>query len=92
VITLLTLVGPALVLGVLLGVAVGRLAGRPRTPLARTGALLVALATLVAGGLALSARVPGRAGLWVEAGALILAAYLAGAALAAAFTRSGTES
>ncbi|GJD29743.1 hypothetical protein PMNALOAF_0980 [Methylobacterium adhaesivum] len=90
-IALLTLIGPALVLGFLLGVVVGRLAGPPRRPMARAGAMLMALAVLVAGSLAATASVPGRAGLWVEVGALVLAAYLAGATLAALFTRARTE-
>ncbi|KQO71233.1 hypothetical protein ASF22_14930 [Methylobacterium sp. Leaf87] len=82
-IPLLTLIGPALVLGFLLGAVVGRFAGLPRTGPTLAGTLALVLAAAVAGGLSLAGLVPGRAGLWVEVGALILAAYLAGAAVGA---------
>jgi hypothetical protein len=83
VIALLTLIGPALVLGFLLGVIVGRLAGLPRTRTTVTGTLALALAAAVTGGLSVTGLVPGRPGLWVEVAALLLVAYLAGAGLGA---------
>ena len=82
-IALLTLIGPALVLGFLLGTAVGRLAGRPRTRATVAGTLALALAATIVGGVAASGLVPGRSGLWVEVAALLLVAYLAGAGLGA---------
>lgn len=80
-IALLTLTGPAVVLGFLFGAAVGRRAGPPRTRAAWAGTVLLLLGTALAG--ASSGFVPGRPGLWLEAGALVLGAYLGGAALAA---------
>lgn len=80
-IALLTLIGPAVVLGFLLGAVVGRLAGPPRTRTAWTGTVLLLLGTALAGGL--SGVAPGRPGLWLEVGTLVLGAYLGGAALAA---------
>ncbi|WP_157085568.1 hypothetical protein [Methylobacterium sp. Leaf99] len=82
-IALLTLIGPALVLGFLLGAVVGRLAGWPRTRASVAGTFVLMLAAALAGGLSVAGLVPGRPGLWVEVGALILAAYLAGAGLGA---------
>lgn len=82
-IALLTLIGPALVLGFLLGAVLGRLAGWPRTRLTVAGTLALVLAAALAGGLSVAGLVPGRPGLWVDVAALLLGAYLAGAALGA---------
>jgi hypothetical protein len=81
------LLWPALAASLLLGAGVGWLTGLPRNGPARSGALLLAFATCVAGGLAISGLVPGRAGLWVEGGALILGAYLVGAVILAGLSR-----
>ncbi|NEU12140.1 hypothetical protein G3T14_08345 [Methylobacterium sp. BTF04] len=76
---LLTLFWPALAAGFLLGAVFGWLSGLPRTPASRLGAGGLGLAALVASGLAFAGIVPGRPGLWIEAGALVLGAYLVGA-------------
>ncbi|MCJ2082012.1 hypothetical protein [Methylobacterium sp. J-090] len=90
-IALLTLIGPALVLGFLLGTVVGRRAGLPRTRMSVAGALALVLVAAVAGGLSVAGLVPGRPGLWVEVGALLLAAYLAGTGLGAVSVRRRTS-
>ena len=90
-IALLTLLGPALGLGFLLGIVVGRRAGLPRTRATVAGPLALALAAAVAGGLSVAGLVPGRPGLWVEAAALLLVAYLAGAGLGAVSGRRRTS-
>lgn len=66
-----------------LGLAIGALAGLPRTRATRiaAGLPLLALAALV--GLAVAGAVPGRSGLRVEVAALLLAGYLAGCTLGA---------
>ncbi|SFG76073.1 hypothetical protein [Methylobacterium gossipiicola] len=86
-IALLTLIGSALVLGLLLGVAVGRLAGLPRTRLAAASAFALVLAVAVAGGLSVAGLVPGQPGLWIEITALVLGAYLIGAGFGAMSVR-----
>ncbi|GJD56091.1 hypothetical protein [Methylobacterium dankookense] len=68
---------PGLAGALVLGLGIGALWGWPHR--AVPAALGLALAVLAA--LALSGAVPGRAGLFVESGALMLAAYLAGCAL-----------
>ena len=78
---LATLLWPALAANLLLGAGIGWLTGPPRGRMARWGALALVAAAGLSGGLALAGLVPGRAGLWLEGGALILAAYLIGAAL-----------
>ena len=78
---LLAAVWPWLAAGLALGLAVGALAGLPRGRTA-LGLAAVPLAGLLAlAALALLQAAPGRAGLWVETGALLLAAYLAGCGL-----------
>jgi hypothetical protein len=73
---------PALAAALVLGLVVGALTGLPRggLALAAAGFLLTGLAIL--SGLAATRTVPGAPGLWIEAGALLLGAYLAGCALA----------
>lgn len=82
-IVLLTLLWPALVASFVLGAACGWLAGLPHTRAARAGSAILALTALGTAGVAVAGIVPGRAGLWVEGGALALGAYLAGAIVGA---------
>jgi hypothetical protein len=75
---------PGLAGSAVLGLAVGWLAGwpaRPAVPLA-----LLALAAALAA-LALAGLVPGLPGLWLESGAALLPAYLAGCGLGALVRR-----
>lgn len=81
---LATTLWPLLATSALLGCAIGGVTGLPRTPTARWGSLALVLAAVAAGGLAASGLVPGRAGFWLDGGALGLGAYLIGAALTAA--------
>lgn len=69
---------PGLAAAALLGTGVGLLVGRPRNRVAWLGlaALLVALTAL--GAVAILGPVAGRAGLWIEVAALMLASYLVG--------------
>lgn len=69
---------PELAAALALGLAVGALTGLPRGgfALVAAGLLLAGLAVL-----ATLRTVPGAAGLWLEAGTLVLGAYLAGCAL-----------
>jgi len=80
---LATLLWPLMASSALLGGVIGGLTGLPRTPAARRGALLLVVATGLAGGLATWGLLPGRAGFWLEGGALGLGSYLIGAILAA---------
>lgn len=82
-ILLLTVFWPALAASLLLGGVVGRLAGLPRGRPAKAGAGGLALAAVAAGSVAVAGIVPGRPGLWVETGALVLGVYLAGALIGA---------
>lgn len=86
--TLLIVIGAVLAASLALGVAVGRWAGLPPRRSARLAA--AALIALAAGssGLALIGLVPGRTGLWIETGALILDAYLLGAIAGALLARA----
>ncbi|MBB2960763.1 hypothetical protein [Methylobacterium sp. R2-1] len=72
---------PALAAALVLGLVVGALTGLPRGgfALAAAGLLLVGLAILA--GLSTLRTVPGESGLWIETGALVLGAYLAGCAV-----------
>lgn len=75
---------PGLAGALVLGLAVGAIGGPPRgraLPLALGGA------ALVLAGLALARVVPGVAGLWLEAAALMLPAYLAGCGLGSLLRR-----
>ena len=78
VVALLAGLWPGLAGALLLGLAVGALAGRPRGYAVPLG-LGAALAGL--GGLALTGLVPGVGGVWTESAALMLAAYGAGCGL-----------
>ncbi|KQO73268.1 MULTISPECIES: hypothetical protein [unclassified Methylobacterium] len=90
---LATLLWPLAAASALLGGAIGALTGLPRTPTARRSAGLLVLAAGLAGGLAAGGFLSGRAGFWLEAGALGLGSYLIGAILAAGVTdRMGTRS
>ena len=75
---LLATLWPGLAGGLLLGMAVGALAGLPSTRWQWRTAGALALTVAALSTLAMTGRVTGRGGLWVESGALILAAYLAG--------------
>ncbi|MCJ2032928.1 hypothetical protein [Methylobacterium sp. J-068] len=89
---LATLLWPFLALSLLLGTGIGWLAGLPRTRAARWGAIALAVAACVTCGLAASGTVGGRAGFWIEGSAMLLGAYLVGAALAAGVThRAGSR-
>lgn len=77
---LLTILWPALLASLALGLAAGWLTGPPRSRPTRIAALgLIATAIAVAA-LALAGLVPGRAGFWVESAALNLGTYCLGAA------------
>jgi hypothetical protein len=79
---------PGLALAAVLGAALGMLARWPGPRAFRlTAAAHLALLAGLAGGAALA---PGRAGLWLEAGALTLAAYLIGAAAGVLVPRRAT--
>lgn len=80
-IPLATSLWPELAAALALGLAVGALTGLPRSRAARLGAGLLFLGLAALTGLAAMGTVPGRGGLWLESGALILGAYLAGCAL-----------
>ena len=79
-ISLLTTLWPGLAGALVLGLAVGFLAGWPGS---RTVSLVLSGLTLVLILLATAQAVPGLPGLWMEAAALILPCYIAGCALGA---------
>lgn len=74
---------PALAAALGLGLAVGALAGFPRERRTAVAAMLPTLVLAGLAGLAVLGTAPGRAGLWVETAALLLAAYLVGCLLGA---------
>lgn len=74
---------PGLAASLALGLAIGALAGVPRGRATRIAAGLPLLALGLLLGLAGLDTVPGRAGLWIEIAALVLACYLAGCSLGA---------
>lgn len=76
---LLTGLWPGLLGGLVLGLAVGRLAGPPPATIAAG----LGLAGLALAGVAAAGLVPGAPGLWTESAALMPAPYLAGCALGA---------
>jgi len=78
---LLTSLWPALSVALLLGLVAGGLSGLPRDRIGLAVAICLVIALAILSGLALSERVPGLAGLWVETATLMLATYLAGCAL-----------
>lgn len=80
-IPLATSLWPELTASLALGLAIGALTGLPRSRAARLGAGLLFLGLAALAGLASTGTVPGRGGLWLESGALILGAYLAGCVL-----------
>ena len=80
-IPLATSLWPEVTAALALGLAVGALTGLPRSRAARLGAGLLFLGLAALTGLAAMGTVPGRGGLWLESGALILGAYLAGCVL-----------
>ena len=71
---------PSLAAALVLGVVVGwfSVSERAMTGLGRAGTLVVALAAIVMGLVALLGLVPGRPGFWLESGALHAGAYLLG--------------
>jgi uncharacterized membrane protein len=69
---------PALLVGLILGGLVGALTGLPSSRPTRAIALILAALTIGLGGLAVSGLVAGSPDFWIEAAALILAAYLVG--------------
>jgi hypothetical protein len=77
VIALLADLWPGLAAALLLGLGTGALAGWPRD---RAVPLGLTAAALALGGLDASGLVPGLPGLWLDSGALMLAAYTAGCA------------
>ncbi|GJD47706.1 hypothetical protein OPKNFCMD_0416 [Methylobacterium crusticola] len=83
---LLATLWPAVLAALLVGLGAGLWAGWPAGPARRAAGGLLALGLGLAG-LALAGVVPGRAGLWLESAALLLAAYLGGCALAALASR-----
>lgn len=72
---------PEAAAALVLGLAVGALTGLPQGRVARLGAGLLFLGLVALAGLAVTEAVPGNRGLWVEIGALLLGAYLAGCGL-----------
>lgn len=79
---------PGLAGALVLGLAAGGLTGFPRGRGPVAAAAVVGAATLALAALALLQRVPGRAGLWVETAALMLAAYLGGCFIGALARRA----
>lgn len=77
-IVLLAGLWPGLAVALLLGLGIGALSGWPRD---RAVPLGLAAAALGLGGVAAAGLVTGVAGLWLDGGALMLAAYAAGCAL-----------
>lgn len=80
---LLQVVWPGLVIGFTLGFAIGLATCSPAPP-SRAGwiaAVMALLGIAVAAALAMLEVVPGRAGLWLETGLLLVAAYVAGCGL-----------
>ncbi|KQP52747.1 hypothetical protein ASG40_07995 [Methylobacterium sp. Leaf399] len=86
---ILTLLWPAVLAALALGVLVGALTGLPRERGAGLAAAGLALGAAVLTGLALVGPVAGRPGFWIEIVALCLDAYLAGCLVggAVAFVR-----
>lgn len=74
---------PGLAAALALGLAIGALTGFPRMRATIVASALALVALALLGALAASGTVPGRAGLWVEIAATVLACYLAGCALGA---------
>ena len=72
---------PALTAALVLGLVVGALTGLPRDGFAPAAAGLLLVGLGVLAGLTTLHTAPGEPGLWIETGALILGAYLAGCAL-----------
>jgi hypothetical protein len=78
---------PALAVAFGLGIACGRMTGFPRSRTAFIAAALPILALTFVAGLAWVETVPGRAGLYLEIAALLLAGYVAGCLLGALVAR-----
>ncbi|UGB24422.1 hypothetical protein LPC10_15840 [Methylorubrum sp. B1-46] len=72
---------PALAAALGLGLVIGALTGLPRGGLAMAAAGLLLTGLAILTGLAALRTMPGAPGLWIESGALLLGAYLAGCVL-----------
>lgn len=72
---------PALAAALGLGLVIGALTGLPRGGLAMAAAGLLVTGLAILAGLAALQTMPGAPGLWIESGALLLGAYLAGCVL-----------